>query len=161
MSHSRRTNAIRKQGLAAAVFCLLVPMLVNAQNGASQDANQEQGPETSSPFEIKSKQEFVCAEVDEVTAGGLASHEIILDPRRVQRCLLKKVGSRFHECKKLKIENATADWYGVVTLDTKDGPVQFRFEDIGESSSEAKRVMVWNWPDKDEKYVCAAFTGRR
>lgn len=161
MIHSRKASAVGKKSLLAALICLSLPLSLKAQTDDAGPASQDQGPETSSHFEIKTKKQFVCAEVDEVTAGGLATHEITLDPRRVQRCLLKKVGSRYHECKKLKIEDSTADWYGVVTLDTKDGPVQFKFEDVGENSSEAKRVMVWTWPDTDEKYVCAMFTGRR
>lgn len=134
---------------------LLVPGVVLAQDSA------ENGPQTSSPFAIKSKNVFGCAEVEDVTIGGLASHEITVDPRRVERCLREKVGTRFHECKKMKIEEATADWNGIVTIATDEGPVKFWFEEHGEEGDELKRVMVWDFPDNDYKYMCAAITGRR
>ncbi len=151
--------------VVALSFFLVVVAGAQAKEGGEAEgasADQGQGPETSSPFVINKRSQFGCAEVDEVQIGGLASHEITIDPRRVERCLREKVGSRFHECKKLTIEQATADWYGVVTLDTKDGPVKFWFEEYGEdSSAEAKKVMVWTWPDTDKKYMCAAITSRR
>ena len=134
---------------------MLTPALAMAQDESGN------GPQTSSPFSIKSKNVFGCAEVEEVTIGGLASHEITVDPRRVERCLREKVGTRFHECKKLKIQEATADWNGIVTIATDEGPVKFWFEEHGEKGDELKRIMVWSWPDTDKKYVCAAITGRR
>lgn len=136
---------------------MLSPMSIFAQDG---DGSSQ--PQTSSPFAIKSKSQFGCAEVDEVKAGGLASHEITVDPRRVERCLREKVGSRFHECKKMKIVESTADWNGIVTIDTEDGPVKFWFEDHGQNGSgEAKRVMVWSFPDTEKLYMCAAISSKR
>ena len=144
------------------MFCLLFPTSLWAQASDSEEANQAQGPETSSPFSIKKTSQFGCAEVDEVAIGGTASHEITVDPRRVERCLREKVGTRFHECKKLKIIDATADWNGIITLDTKEGPVRFWFEDHGsDSSGEAKRIMVWSWPDTEKLYMCAAISSKR
>lgn len=133
-----------------------------AQADEGEDGGQAQNAETSSPFSIKSRSQFGCAEVDEIKIGGLASHEITVDPRKVERCLREKVGTRFHECKRLRIEEATADWYGVVTLDTKEGPVKFWFEEYdADGAGEAKKVMVWTWPDTEKKYICAAITSRR
>lgn len=143
----------------AFLFALVVaPGPVAAQSGSDSSAI---GVETSSPFTIKGRTQFGCAEVEEVTSGGLASHEITLNPSRVERCLREKVGSRFHDCKKLKIEDSTADWDGIVTLATEDGPVRFWFEEHGENAAELKRVMVWTWPDTDMKYMCAAISSRR
>ncbi|HKJ17094.1 MAG TPA: hypothetical protein VJ984_07090 [Xanthomonadales bacterium] len=139
------------------VLLLMVSPALLAQDGS--DGNE---PQTSSPFSIKSKSTFGCAEVDEVKSGALASHEITVDPRRVERCLREKVGTRFHECKKLKIVEATADWNGIVTIDTEGGPVKFWFEDHDTGGSgEAKRVMVWSWPDTEKLYMCAAITSKR
>ena len=161
MKQLSRFNTDSKLPFLWVMSCLLFPTILSAQASESEEANQTQGPETSSPFVIKSSSRFGCAEVDEIRIGGLASHEITVDPRRVERCLREKVGTRFHECKKLKIVEATADWYGVVTLDTKEGPVRFWFEEHGENPEEAKRVMVWTWPDTDKKYMCAAISSRR
>lgn len=143
--------------LTTLALFLFAPAVVLAQD--SESASQ---PQTSSPFSIKSKSQFGCAEVDEVKTGGLASHEITVDPRKVERCLREKVGTRFHECKKLKIVEATADWNGIVTIDTDEGPVKFWFEDHGTNGSgEAKRVMVWSWPDTEKLYMCAAISSKR
>lgn len=162
LSRFKAGKAGRKAGFLLALTCLLFPTILFAQAGDGDEATQAQGPETRSPFVIKKRSHFGCAEVDEVKSGGLASHEITVDPRKVERCLREKVGSRFHECKRLRIEDATADWHGVVTLDTEEGPVRFWFEEFGsESPAEAKRVMVWTWPDTDKKYMCAAITSRR
>ncbi len=160
MHQVKTAKTVRMLLLITAVFVL--PTMLMAQESDDNDSDQAPLPPTSSPFKISKKSEFGCAEVDEVRMGGLASHEITVDPRRVERCLREKVGTRFHDCKKLKIEEATADWYGVVTLDTKEGPVKFWFEEHGASASEeAKRVMVWSWPDTEKKYVCAAISPRR
>lgn len=162
MKPSSRLNAGSKTRFLLVMSSLLFPLILLAQAGEGEGSDRAQSPEQSSPFTIKTKSQFGCAEVDEVKSGGLASHEITVDPRRVERCLREKVGSRFHECKKLKIENSTADWHGVVTLDTEEGPVRFWFEEYGDQSSgEAKKVMVWTWPDTDKKYMCAAITSRR
>lgn len=162
MKQSKRVNALHKAPPLLVTFCLLFPVTLFAQAGDSQETDQAQGPEQSSPFSIKSKSQFGCAELDEVKAGGLGSHEITVSPNRVERCLFKKVGSRYHECKKLGIDNATADWHGVVTLDTEEGPVRFWFEEHGSTApGEEKKVMVWSWPDTDKKYACAPYTSRR
>lgn len=155
------TSAGLSLRLSLAVLFLALPLMLVAQDGDTAASDEAQQPQTSSPFKISKKTEFGCAEVDEVKSGGLASHEITVDPRRVERCLREKVGSRFHECKKLRIEEATADWHGVVTLATDEGPVKFWFEEHGENAEEAKRVMVWTWPDTDKKYMCAAISSRR
>ncbi|MDX1556766.1 MAG: hypothetical protein R3212_12115 [Xanthomonadales bacterium] len=155
------TRAGTSLRLLLTMFLLAVPVLLFAQDEDGDASGQAQTPQTSSPFKITKKSEFGCAEVDEVRSGGLASHEITINPRRVERCLREKVGTRFHECKKLKIEEATADWHGIVTIATEEGPVKFWFEEHGENSAEAKRVMVWTWPDTDKKYMCAAITSRR
>ena len=154
-------NQLNKLKTAFFGACLLAMALLVAPTLASAQDEQSSQPQTSSPFSIKSKSVFGCAEVEDVTIGGLASHEITVDPRRVERCLREKVGTRFHECKKLKIEEATADWNGIVTLATPEGPVKFWFEEHGEEGDELKRIMVWSWPDNDYKYMCAAITGRR
>lgn len=157
IKHEVRKMFQSKKFIAGSLFaCCLVASGV----AFAQDADSD-GPKTSSPFSIKSKSVFGCAEVEEVSIGGLASHEITVDPRRVERCLREKVGTRFHECKKMKIKEANADWNGIVTIDTDDGPVKFWFEEHGEKGAEAKRVMVWTFPDNDMKYMCAAITGRR
>lgn len=158
-------RVVLKSGAPITALFLLVCILASgaavAQSGADSSSGDMEGVETSSPFAIKGRTQFGCAEVEEVTSGGLASHEITLNTTRVERCLREKVGSRFHECKKLKIQDSTADWSGVVTLATEDGPVKFWFEEHGEKSDEVKRVMVWTWPDTDMKYMCAAISSRR
>lgn len=157
-----RLNAGLKIRLFVVMSCLLLPTIVFAQASDGEETNQAQSLEQRSPFTIKKRSEFGCAEVDEIKSGALASHEITVDPRKVERCLREKVGTRFHECKRLKIEEATADWHGVVTIDTEEGPVRFWFEEYGDQSAgEAKKVMVWTWPDTDKKYMCAAITSRR
>jgi hypothetical protein len=144
------------------MFVLLSPTTLLAQTDEGEENAQAQNAESSSPFSIKSRSQFGCAEVDEIKIGGLASHEITVDPRKVERCLREKVGTRFHECKRLRIEEATADWYGVVTLDTKEGPVKFWFEEYDDDAAgDPKKVMVWTWPDTEKKYICAAITSRR
>lgn len=162
MSRSILLTSGRSGRLVTAAACLFIAASVNAESTDPDAASQDEAAQQSSPFVIKKKSEFGCAEVDEVRIGGQASHEITVDPRKVERCVREKVGTRFHECKKLRIEEATADWYGVVTLDTEEGPVKFWFEDHGgESSAETKRIMVWTWPDTEKKYMCAAITSRR
>jgi hypothetical protein len=154
-------NAISKMCSFVAVICLVIPTILSAQDSDGDSKRPPEGADMSSPFKITKKSEFACAEVNEVVIGGLASHEITVDPKRVERCNFKKVGSRLHDCKKLKIKNATADWYGVVTLDTDGGPVKFTFQELGDDAGDKKRVMVWTWPDSDKKYVCTAITSRR
>jgi len=144
------------------VACFLVPTVLSAQAGESKSTIPAQGSKTSSPFNISSKSQFHCSEVDEPVIGAVATHEITIDPNRVERCLLKKVGSRLNECKKLKIEQATADWNGIVTLDTDEGPVRFSYQQLGSSADgEPWMVLVWTWPDTDKKYLCTAFSSRR
>lgn len=116
----------------------------------------------SSPFKIDRKSEFHCSEVDQPVIGSPVSHEITVEPRRVERCEYKQVGSRLNECKKLKIENATADQFGLVTLDTNKGPVRFSAQEL-QSNDGGKpwRVLVWTWPDTDKQYLCTAYSSRR
>lgn len=162
MNQSKRPLACFKRGFLLALTCLLCPGISFAQAGDTGASAEPSGPETSSPFVIRKRSEYGCAEVDEVKSGALASHEITVNPRKVERCVREKVGSRFHECKKLDIEEATADWHGVVTLETGEGPVRFWIEEHGaDGSGELKRIMVWTWPDTDKKYMCAGKSSRR
>jgi hypothetical protein len=125
-------------------------------------ANVSDGNMTSSPFKIDRKSEFHCSEVDEPVIGSPVSHEITVAPTRVERCEYKQVGSRLNECKKLKIENATANQYGLVTLDTNKGPVQFSAQEIrSNEGGKPWRVLVWTWPDTDKQYLCTAYSSRR
>jgi hypothetical protein len=144
------------------MFCFLFPTVLCAQASDSESSNSAKSQKTSSPFKISRKSEFHCAEVDEPVIGSPVSHEITVGPNSVERCLYKKVGSRLNECKKLKIENATADQNGLVTLDTKKGSVRFSAQEL-RSNDEGKprRVLVWTWPDTDKKYLCIAFNSRR
>ena len=125
-------------------------------------ANVSDSEKTSSPFKIDRKSEFHCAEVDEPVIGSPVSHEITIEPTRVERCLYKQVGSRLNDCRKLKIENATADQFGLVTLDTNKGPVRFSAQEL-QTNDQGKpwRVLVWTWPDTDKQYLCTAFSSRR
>jgi hypothetical protein len=144
------------------IFCFLFPAVLFAQTGAGNPDLPTRAPEKGSPFKISSKSQFHCSEVDEPVIGGLASHEITVDPKRVERCLLKKVGSRLNECKKLKIESATTDSKGIVTLATEEGPVRFSFQQLGSNADgEPRMVLVWTWPDTDKKYLCTAFSSKR
>ena len=150
MNQLTRSVRVVTSGFLAVICCLAAPSALWAQAG-----DEASGGETT-PFVIKKRSEFGCAEVDDIKAGGLASHEITVDPRRVERCLREKVGSRFHECKRLDFEEATSDQTGVVTFRTDEGPVQFWIEE-----QDSKRVMVWTWPDSDKKYMCAGKSSRR
>ena len=85
------------------IFSFLFVMVLPAQASGSESAIPAQSRTTSSPFKISTKSQFHCSEVDEPVIGGLATHEITVEPKRVERCLLKKVGSRLNECKKLKM----------------------------------------------------------
>lgn len=125
-------------------------------------ANVSDSDKTSSPFKIDRKSEFHCSEVDEPVIGSPVSHEITVAPKRVERCEYKQVGSRLNECKKLKIENATADQFGLVTLDTNKGPVRFSVQEL-QSNDGGKpwRVLVWTWPDTNKQYLCTAYSSRR
>jgi hypothetical protein len=137
-------------------------MVLYAQASGSKSTILGQRPATSSPFKISTRSQFHCSEVNEPVIGGLATHEITVDPKRVERCLLKKVGSRLNECKKLKIESATADQNGIVMLDTREGPVRFSYQQLGsDADGEPRMVLVWTWPDTDKKYLCTAFSSKR
>lgn len=162
MRQMSRPGTGSKQRFLLATFCFLFPTVLFAQASDSELANPVKMQKTSSPFEISRKNEFHCAEVDKPVIGSPVSHEITVDPKRVERCLYKQVGSRLNECKKLKIENATVDQRGFVTLDTEQGPVGFSFQEF-QSDEEAKprRVLVWTWPDTDKKYLCTAYSSRR
>jgi hypothetical protein len=125
-------------------------------------ANVSDGNPTSSPFKIDRKSEFHCSEVDEPVIGNPVSHEITVAPTRVERCEYKQVGSRLNECSKLKIENATADQNGLVTLDTNKGPVRFSAQELqSKDGGKPWRVLVWTWPDSDKQYLCTAYSSRR
>jgi len=144
------------------IFYCFFPMVLSAQTSAGKSDLPTRAAETGSPFKISTKSQFHCSEVDQPTIGSLASHEITVDPKRVERCILKKVGSRLNECKKLKIESATVDSNGIVTLATEEGSVRFSFQQLGSSADgEPRMVLVWTWPDTDKKYLCTAFSSRR
>lgn len=148
-------------------LCLAVPPLVCAQSGEGTGAKQAQPPETRRTFVIKDTNTFACAEVSMERTGGQASHEILLGPRWIERCLLQKVGTRLHECVKLKVERATADQNGVVRVETDQGGVEFWFEEGLTISSakdakiaagaEGKGALSFTFPDNDRKYICAPF----
>jgi len=162
MRQMRESGASSKVWLLAVTFCFLFPTILYAQASGNESANAAKGQNTSSPFKISRKSEFHCAEVDEPAIGSPISHEITVDPKRVERCLYKQVGSRLNQCKKLKISNATADQNGLVTLDTEDGPVQFSFQQLGSNSNgDPRMVLIWTWPDTDKKYLCTAFSSKR
>lgn len=166
----RRTNRPVKKlkiQLLAALFCLPIPLVVCAQAGEREEAEQEQPPDIRRTFVIKNTNAFACAEVAMKRTGGQASHEIKLGPRWVERCLLKKVGTRLHECIRLKVEKATSDDKGVVRVETDQGNVNFWFEEGSTISSakdakiaaaaEGEGALVFTFPDNDMKYICAPF----
>jgi len=143
-------------------FCFLFPTALYAEESYSESSTTSNSQNTSSPFKISKKSEFHCAEVDNPVIGSPVSHEITVDPKRVERCLYKQLGSRLNECKKLKIENASVDEMGLVTLDTDNGPVRFSAQDVRSSEKEEPRIaLVWTWPDTDMKYLCTALSSRR
>lgn len=156
MKQSSSSANLSIAGFSLVILCLALPGALSAQTGDGDSGGQAQDSGGSSPFVIKKRSEFGCAEVEDIKSGGLASHEISVDPRKVERCVREKVGSRFHECKRLSIEEATSDSNGIVTFKTEEGPVQFWIEEDG-----GKRVMVWTWPDSDMKYMCAGKSSRR
>ena len=162
MKQISRFGTDSRARLLMVMFCFLFPAALCAQANDSESANPAKSQKTSSPFKISKKNEFHCAEVDEPVIGSPVSHEITVDPKRVERCLYKQLGSRLNECKKLKIKNATADQSGLVTLDTEEGPVRFSSQEL-RSTDEGKprRVLVWTWPDTDKQYLCVAFSSRR
>ena len=100
MNQLNRSDAGLKMCVLLVIFCLLFPVISFAQDDGEETV-KGQGPETSSPYTIRSRSQFACAEVKEIKSGGLASHEITVSPKRVERCVLQKVGTRFHECLKL------------------------------------------------------------
>jgi hypothetical protein len=162
MKQMRRFKAGSKVRFLLVMFCFLFPMILSAKASTDESAIPAQVRETSSPFKITRRSQFHCSEVDEPVIGGTASHEITVDPKMVKRCLLKKVGSRLNECKKLRIESATTDRSGVVTLDTNEEPVRFTFQQLGsDADGEPRMVLVWTWPDTDKKYLCTAFNSLR
>jgi len=160
MKQMIRYRTVPKTVFLLAVFFL--PTALYAQAGDGKPESQAGGPNARTPFEINSKSQFHCSEVDEPVIGSLATHEITVDPNRVSRCLLKKVGSRLNECKKLHIESATSDWDGIVTLDTEEGPIRFSFQQLGSAADGSPRmVLIWTWPDSEKKYLCTAFSSKR
>jgi hypothetical protein len=152
MKQMSRLGKGSRERLLMVGFCCLFPAVLCANVSEK----------TNSPFKIDRKSEFHCAEVDEPVIGSPVSHEITVEPTRVERCEYKQVGSRLNECNKLKIENATADQYGLVTLDTNKGPVRFSAQEL-QSNDGGKpwRVLVWTWPDTDKQYLCTAYSSRR
>lgn len=162
MKQMIRFGAGSKVQLLLMLFSFLFPMALQAQASAGNSAVPAQGLKKSAPFKISTKSQFHCSEVDEPVIGGLATHEITVDPKRVERCLLKKVGSRLNECKKLRIENATTDPRGIVKLETDEGPVRFSYQQLGsDADGEPRMVLVWTWPDTDRNYLCTAFSSKR
>lgn len=162
MKQTGRMSTGPKVRLLAAMLCIFFSMVLYAGVDDRESPVRAQSPGTVSPFKISSKSQFHCSEVDEPVIGSLATHEMTVDPKRVERCLLKKAGSRLNQCKKLKIENATADWKGIVTLDTEEGPVRFSFQQLGsDADGNPRMVLVWTWPDTDKKYLCTAFSSKR
>ena len=144
------------------VFCFLFPAVLSAEESYSESSITSNSQNTSSPFKISKKSKFHCAEVDKPVIGSPISHEITVDSKRVGRCNYKQLGSRLNECNKLKIENATVDQIGLVTLDTKKGAVRFSVQDIRSTEEgNPRRVLVWTWPDTDMKYLCTALSSRR
>jgi len=132
-------------------------MAFPASDADIEEPQQDQ-PQPTQTFAIKSRNEFACAEVAPDRNGGQVSHEIVLSPRSIERCLLVKVGSRLHECIDLKIEKATVDPSGVVNIETDEGMVNFWFEESTRiTSAEEKGTLVFTWPDNDRKYLCAGF----
>lgn len=147
-------------GLPAAFGAIAEP----AENDAAQAAEP---PEVRRTFVIKDTTTFACAEVSMERTGGQASHEISLGPKRIERCLLQKVGTRLHECVKLKVEKATVDQDGVVRIETHQGDVNFWFEEGATISSakdaqiaaaiEGEGALSFTFPDNERKYICAPF----
>lgn len=154
MTKLSRFGAGLRVCLLIVILFLLFPTVLAAEES---DADK-----TSTPFKIDRKSEFHCAEVDEPVIGSPVSHEITIEPTRVDRCLYKQVGSRLNECKKLRIENASVDQNGLVTLETNKGPVRFRAQELRSSKGGTPwRVLVWTWPDTDKQYLCTAHSSRR
>ena len=160
MKQRSSLEVMSKLHSTAILLCLAVPGLIFA---AADPEPEEKGPAAEQPpptqtFAIRERNEFACAEVAPDRKGGQVSHEIILSPRSIERCLLVKVGSRLHECIDLKIEKATVDPTGVVTIDTDQGAVNFWFEEAARvNTAEEKGTLVFTWPDNDRKYLCAGF----
>ena len=152
MKQMSRFGTGSKERLSMVMFCFVLPAVFCANVSAN----------TSAPFKIDRKSEFHCSEVDEPVIGNPVSHEITVAPTRVERCEYKQVGSRLNECSKLKIENATADQNGLVTLDTNKGPVRFSAQELqSKDGGKPWRVLVWTWPDSDKQYLCTAYSSRR
>lgn len=115
------------------------------------------------PFNVGKRTEFACAEVAMDRNGGTARHEITLGKKRVERCLLEKVGTRLHECKKFKYKRAAVDLQGVVWMYSQEGPVKFWLdknaqlatEDI--STVEGRGAVTFTFPDNEYKYLCRPF----
>lgn len=155
----RRISVNTTMRFLLVMFCFNFPIALYAQAGDSATAT---GQENRLPFNISSRSQFHCSEVDEPVIGSLASHEIVVDPKMVERCLLKKVGSRLNECEKFRIEDATRSPSGIVTLDTDGGPVRFSFQQLGSSADGTPRmVLVWTWPGTEKKYLCTAHSSKR
>ena len=162
MKQLNRFDTGSKVCFLVVILGFLFPTVLCAQASDSVSAVPTVSQPMSSPFKINRKSEFHCSEVDEPVIGSPVSHEITVAPTRVERCEYKQVGSRLNECKKLKIENATANQNGLVTLDTNKGPVQFSAQELrSDDGGKPWRVLVWTWPDTDKQYLCTAYSSRR
>ena len=152
MKHMSRFAGGLNVHFLVVMFCFFFPAVLFANVS----------DKTNSPFKISKKNEFHCAEVDKPVIGSPVSHEITVDPKRVERCDYKQIGSRLNDCEKLKIENSTVDQYGLVTLDTEKGPVRFSSQELqSKDGRKSRRVLVWTWPDTDMQYLCTAYSSKR
>lgn len=148
----------------ALLLLLLIPSLSLAQTIREHEAQKAEDAER--PFKIENRSQFACAEVGQSESGGATSHEINLTPRQIERCELIKVGTRLHECKKYRYQEATIDNRGIVKIATEDGPVEFWFDQesriTGGASSQlheggGKGTLIFQWPDKKTfRYLCAS-----
>jgi len=152
---------------AAMLLLLLLPSIVAAETVENEDADQPQNSAIVRTFTINDRSELACAEVAPHRKGGTVTHEIIMSPKRIERCLLLKVGTRLHECLDLKIRKATVDEHNVVTIATSEGDVKFWIDEEASLSSadgtqiaasgDSKGTLTFTWPDNDRKYLCGTF----
>lgn len=151
--------------LAAFIFCAVVPTVAVAKTIKEHEANLARDAGTEKPYEIERRSQFACAEIAADKNTGPVSHEIKLSSSVIERCELVKVGSRLHDCKKYRFKNPTITDAGIVNIDTKDGSLQFWLDQNARvTSTKETRIgagggngtLTFVWPDKDEKYLCAA-----
>jgi hypothetical protein len=165
MMHTSTTDQPLKFIRVSILLCFLMPAIAWSQSGNANEAEEAESTDTRRTFAIKNRSQFACAEVGMDRTGGQTSHEINLAPRKIERCLLTKVGSRLHECVKYRFRKATVDDMGVVNIETDDGPVKFWFDEETRISSAGgskvaegtgKGTLTFTWPDSSQKYLCAA-----